>query len=122
MEINVNKTEVYAVLHTTLDWLSGLVPGAIGAAVAQSYVAGLTWLQRFVQLSIGIVTSYFVSRIAVELFNPGPFVLQGVSFTVGMVAYRAIPEFTAGFASTAHDAPRDVWGWLKGKFFKGSAK
>ena len=39
---------------------AGLVPSALGAAVSLAYEPGLTWSQRFVQLSVGVCVSYFV--------------------------------------------------------------
>lgn len=96
-------------MHDAIDagltFLSGLVPGALGAAISLSYEKSLTWSQGFFQLTVGIIVSYFASGALVAVFSPAPFVAQGFSFTVGMIAYKATPKFIASAVEAVSAIP-----------------
>lgn len=96
----------------------GLSPAALGALVAVSYEKGLTWADRFTQFAVGVVVSYFTTRVVGALLHLDPFVLQGVSFSVGMVAFKAAPRFISGAAEAIGTLPgalRDLIPLLKRK-------
>ena len=86
-----------------LAFLAGLTPAALGAAVSLAYEKGLTWTERFVQMAVGVIVSFFVSRAADAVWPLDPFVLQAVGFVTGMIAYKATPRFT-GAAAEATEA------------------
>lgn len=79
---------------TATTFAAGLVPSALGAAVSLAYEPGLTWSQRFVQLSVGVCVSYFVGGAVHGLTDWSAFVLQAIQFVTGMIAYRATPRVT----------------------------
>ncbi|WP_109798675.1 hypothetical protein [Novosphingobium meiothermophilum] len=110
----MDKSTIADALARSAEFLSGIAPGALGAAVASLYKKGATWGERFVQLAVGIVVSYFAKQILGEVFpTAGDFTRQGVSFVAGLVAYEAIPGFIHSFATTAKKVPGDVWENLK---------
>ena len=94
------------------DWIVtlaiGLSPAALGALVAVSYERGLTWADRFTQFAVGVVVSYFATRIVGVLLAPDPFVLQGISFSIGMVAFKSAPRFISGAADALGTLPADL--------------
>jgi hypothetical protein len=93
---------------TALAFLAGLVPAALGAAVSLAYETGLTWSRRFTQMSVGIVVSYFATGVIRVLWPwgvPDPFVIQAVSFVLGMIAFKATPKFIAGLSERVTDIP-----------------
>lgn len=93
---------------TLLAFFVGLVPAALGAAVSLAYETGLTWSRRFLQMSVGIVVSYFATGVIRVLWpwgHPDPFVIQAVGFVVGMIAFKATPKFIAGLSERVTDIP-----------------
>lgn len=94
------------------DWIAslvgGLTPAGLGAMTALSYEKGLTWADRFTQFAVGVVVSYFATRVVGALFTLDPFVLQGISFSVGMVAFKAAPRFISGAAEVLGSLPREI--------------
>lgn len=86
----------------------GLSPAALGALVAVSYEKGLTWADRFTQFAVGVVVSYFTTRVIGAIAHLDPFVLQGVSFSIGMVAFKAAPRFISGAADVFGSLPGEV--------------
>ena len=86
----------------------GLTPAALGALVAVSYEKGLTWADRFTQFAVGVVVSYFTTRVVGAMIAPDPFVLQGVSFSIGMVAFKAAPRFISGGAEVFGSIPGEI--------------
>lgn len=99
------------VFDAILTFLVGLVPGALGAAVGVAYEKGLTWTDRFVQFSIGVIVSYFAGGVVAVLWPVGwlgpldPFVLQGVTFSLGMVAFKATPRMASSLIDVLADLP-----------------
>lgn len=93
---------------TLLGFVLGLMPAALGAAVSLAYEPGLTWSRRFTQMSVGIVVSYFATGVIRVLWPwgvPDPFVIQAVSFVLGMIAFKATPKFIAGLSERVTDIP-----------------
>ena len=107
------KPETSALVEMAWDFLKGIMPGAFGAAVAVAMDRSATLGRRFIQFAVGIIVSYYVGTAIIELTDFGPMVRQGISFTVGMVAYQSVPEFTASTAKTLSDVPKDLWAWIK---------
>jgi hypothetical protein len=89
------KDDFHQLAGAVLAFLIGLTPAALGAAVTLAYEKGLTWSDRFTQFSVGVCVSYFVSGAVAAFWALNPFVLQAVSFTIGMIAFRATPRLTS---------------------------
>lgn len=98
--------KLHSILDAGLTLLSGLAPGAIGAAVGMAWRRGLTWRERFVQLAVGASVSWFISRAIGAVF-PGwsDYVVQAIAFTLGMIAFEATPKFIAGAAEAVGGLP-----------------
>lgn len=94
--------ETFAFLATLL---AGLVPGAIGAVVGLVWERGMTWGQRFAQLAVGIIVSFFVGRAVSSFWAVAPFVEDGIKFVLGMIAYKATPGFIAATSDTLRTLP-----------------
>lgn len=86
-----------------LSFLIGLVPAALGAAVSLAYETGLTWSRRFLQMSVGVIVSYFAGGAIGAVMTLNPFVLQAVGFVIGMIAFKATPRFIAGASDRVPD-------------------
>lgn len=104
----MNKQLISDAINASLTFLSGLVPGALGAIVSLAYEKTLTWTQRFLQLSVGIVVSYFAGGALEATFRPAAFVAQGFAFTVGMIAYRSTPRFIQSAEDTIAGIPEAI--------------
>lgn len=109
------KLEIQVALEAIWEFTKGLLPGAFGAAVAVAFDQTATFARRVVQFAVGIIVSYYVGAAVQEFFEFGPMANQGISFTVGMVAYQSVPSFTKSTAETAGSIPRDLWAGVKGK-------
>lgn len=88
-----------------------LLPGAFGAAVAVAVQQGLTWLQRFVQLAVGIVVSYYAGAAVVELFDAGDGMRNAIGFVAGIAAFETAKALRTSFSEVAKTAPKQVWDW-----------
>ncbi|HET9510007.1 MAG TPA: hypothetical protein VFO80_02560 [Sphingomonas sp.] len=101
-----------ATLQHALDvigaFLLGLMPAALGAAVSLAYEKGLTWGDRFVQFSVGVIVSWFATRAVGAIMQLDPFVLQGVAFTLGMIAFKAAPGFVSSSAAVLAELPAQI--------------
>ncbi len=98
-------------LEALISLLVGLTPAALGAGVSLMYEKGLTWGDRFARLAVGVTVSWFTSRAvgAVWPWQPiDPFVLQGITFTLGMIAYKATPPFISGMSSMIAGLPAAI--------------
>lgn len=95
---------------TSLAFLSGLVPSAIGATIAVTFERGLSWAQRFLQVTVGICVSYFMTGFSGWL-SPWPldaFALNAVGFVFGLIGFKATPQLIAGAAEAARRLPNAV--------------
>lgn len=112
-------------LHHFIDFvltlIAGITPAALGAAVSLFYERGLTWGDRFARLAVGIIVSWFVSRLVAVLcawwwkVSPDPFFLQGVGFVFGMIAFKATPAFISGAAAALGKLPDAILSWVPKK-------
>ncbi len=95
----------HEVVDSILAFLISLMPSALGATVSMLVDDGITWSKMLARLWVGIVMSYFMSRALDALFALHPFVIQAISFLIGMVAYKSAPGFIAGCAAAVSEAP-----------------
>jgi putative Mn2+ efflux pump MntP len=96
---------LHEILDTILAFIISLMPSALGATISLMVDDGITWSRMLARLWVGIVMSYFISRALTATFALHPFVIQAISFLIGMVAYKSAPGFIAGCASALGDAP-----------------
>ena len=92
-----------------LSFLVGLTPAAFGAAVSLAYETGLTWSRRFVQMSVGIIVSYFSTNAIAAIWPQDPFVIQAIGFVVGMIAFKATPRFIEGLVEKVALLPAAIF-------------
>lgn len=86
--------------------LAALVPGAIGATVTLAFERGLTWSQRFLQLAVGTIVSFYAARMVGAIWHGiDPLLLEGVKFTIGMIAFKATPRFIASAVDVVAGLP-----------------
>lgn len=90
---------------------AGLVPGALGAAVAVAVQGAMTWTQRLIQLSVGIIVSYYAGEAASELFELSPMVKNSVGFVAGVGAFEISKNLRMSLGDLAKRAPGDAWNW-----------
>lgn len=97
------------ILHQLIDFawtlVVGITPAALGASVSLVYEKGLTWGDRFIRLAVGVIVSWFGQRFAAAVVSIDPFVLQGIGFTLGMIAYKATPAFMSSASDTFSGLP-----------------
>lgn len=96
---------LHEVVDTILAFLISLLPSALGATVSMMVDDGITWGRMLARLWVGIVMSYFISRALDATLALHPFVIQAISFLIGMVAYKSAPAFIAGCATALGEAP-----------------
>lgn len=98
------------VLDALLSFTIGLAPGALGAAVGLAHEKGMTWAERVTQFAAGTTVSYFAQGVigAVSPWHLDPFVLQGVGFSAGMVAFKATPRFIQAAADVVAGLPAQL--------------
>jgi putative Mn2+ efflux pump MntP len=96
---------LHEIVDTIVAFVVSLVPSALGATVSMMVDEGITWSKMLARLWVGIVVSYFTSRALDALFELHPFVIQAISFLIGMVAYKSAPGFIAGCATALGEAP-----------------
>lgn len=119
-------------LHTLLEaivtLIAGITPAALGAAVSLFYERGLTWGDRFARLAVGIIVSWFASRLVAVLcgwwwkVDPDPFFLQGVGFVFGMIAFKATPAFISGATTALGKLPDAILSWVPRRHHDGDAQ
>lgn len=91
---------------------TALTPAAFGSAVAVASKRGLTWSERCIQFAVGICVSWYV-RLAIEaLFPMDAFMAQAVGFTIGMLAYDALPRFRERAIALVGELPDFIRDWL----------
>lgn len=94
--------QIVAVLGSII---AAITPAALGASVSMAYERGLTWADRFARLLVGIAVSFFTTRVFDALWLDDPLLLQSVSFTTGMIAYRATPQFARSISDIVVTLP-----------------
>lgn len=115
----MDKPTITDAITSLVTIATGLTPGALGAAVGLVWRKGLTWRDRFTQLAVGIIVSWFVTRALGAIWRLDPFVLQAISFTTGMIAFEATPRFIAAASDVVASLPTILRDRLVGKVDKG---
>lgn len=105
------KDNLSDVAHQLLTFSKTLVPGALGAAVAVAVQQGLTWLQRFVQLVVGIVVSYYAGEAAAQIAGAEGVLKNAIGFTAGVAAFETAKALRTSIAEVAKSAPKQAWDW-----------
>lgn len=82
-----------------------LLPGALGALVAQSWERGLSLIERAVAIVAGMIISYYVKQLILHLFGLDPFMGDSIGFLAGLVAFKAAPGFQRAAAAAIADLP-----------------
>lgn len=93
----------------------GLLPGALGAFLHVTLAGTLTWAQRFLQFTVGILVSYWALVVADSLTDWSEFVLHGISFSAGLVAFESIKRLRQTAPETIGRIPGDLWNLIKEK-------
>lgn len=102
---------LHGLLESAIALAAGLTPPALGAAVSLSYEKGLGWVERFTQLAVGTVVSYFAGGFVAAVWPWGtinPFVLQAIMFTIGMIAFKATPKFIVSCSDAVAALPGEI--------------
>lgn len=116
----MNKQNLLDALAVFKEIAAGLAPGALGATVSIMTQTGLTWAQRFVQLAVGIVVSYYAGEVASNVFGLSDIVKNGVGFTAGIGAFEIVKHLRTSLGALADRLPGDIWETLKSKIGLGS--
>lgn len=111
----MNKQSFYDMLAVVREFASALAPGALGATVSVATQTGLTWAQRFLQLAVGIIVSYYAGEFAAHLFDLQDVAKSGVGFTAGIGAFEIVKHLRVSLGKVAEDAPTDLWSAVKRK-------
>jgi len=88
-----------------------MVPGAIGAAVSVAVQQGLTWLQRFVQFTVGLVVGHYAGAAATELLGFEGILRDAVMLVAGLAAFETAKALRTSFADVAREAPKKAFDW-----------
>jgi hypothetical protein len=111
----MNKQTILDLFGVAREYAAGLAPGALGAAVSVMTQKGLTWAQRFIQLAVGIIVSYYAGAVAQEMLGLSEVAKSGVGFTAGIGAYEIVKHLRTSLGKLADQAPADVWAAIKRK-------
>ncbi|PZR37171.1 hypothetical protein [Caulobacter segnis] len=91
------KQDLAAVVH---DFGFILVSGFLGAIVSLAYMPGLTWRQQIAATLAGGFTASFVCWALQDWLHLSAAVAGGLSFVVGLVAFRATPSLVKAVADS----------------------
>ncbi len=100
-------------IEAVRDLAAALAPPALGSTVAVLLKQGLTWTERFLQICIGTVVSWYALQAAHALFGLEAFMAQAFSFMAGLVAYDALPRFRERAIALIGDLPDTIRQWLQ---------
>jgi len=103
------KETLAEILQQLIILTKALIPGALGAAVAVAVQQGLSWLQRFIQLIVGIIVSYYAGEAAAELFGAEGVIKNAIGLTAGVGAFETAKALRVSIAQVAHDATTQRW-------------
>lgn len=109
------ESAFHAFIVACLKLIGALVPAALGAVIAQLLQKGVALRDRFIQVIVGIVVSYYVTLGLVAWLVLDPFVGQAVSFVLGMSAYQATPKLIASLSDAIARVPGLLTGRLGGR-------
>ncbi len=107
--------KMHQLLDAAIAIVTGITPAALGASVSMAYERGLTWGDRFARLAVGVIVSWFATGAVAQVWPFGHidgFALQGISFTAGMIAYKATPPLAHNITDIIVSLPgslRDRW-------------
>lgn len=87
-----------------------LLAGFLGAIVALAYMPGLTWRQQVAATLAGGLTASFVCWALQDWLHLSAAIAGGLSFVVGLVAFRATPALMAGVAASCEGLPSHIGG------------
>lgn len=114
MDWTVKEYIPLAALAELLDPLlaaaKALVPGALGATVAVAVQKALTWTQRFVQIAVGIIVSYYAGEAA-GTFGAEGALKNAIGFVAGLAAFETAKALRVSIAEVARTAPKQAWDW-----------
>ena len=107
-------------IEKTLDHLAGLaasaatalMPGAVGALVAQAWERGLSLSERLVAIGAGCIISYYATALVLWAFRIDPFAGQSFGFIFGLIAYKAAPDFQRNAIATVVELPTVLKDWI----------
>lgn len=102
------KQDLAAAFH---DFGFILVSGFLGAMVSLAYMPGLTWRQQVAATVAGGFTASFVCWALQDWLHLSAAVAGGLSFVVGLVAFRATPSLVKAVADSFARLP-DLVGQL----------
>lgn len=105
------KDYFHEALVGALVFTKALVPGALGAAVAVVIQSSLTWSQRFVQMGVGIIVSYYAGEAAAELVGATGVVKNSIGFVAGVGAFETAKALRVSIGEVAATAPKQAWEW-----------
>jgi hypothetical protein len=105
------KEQLHDALAGALVFAKALVPGALGAAVAVAVQTTLTWTQRFVQIAVGIIVSYYAGEAAAVLMGAEGVLKNAIGFTAGVGAFETAKALRTSIAEVARTAPKQAWEW-----------
>ena len=106
------KQYLLEALEAILAFTSALVPGALGAAVAIAVQTTLTWTQRFLQLVVGIVVSYYAGEAAAHLLGAHGVLKNAIGFTAGVGAFETAKALRVSIGDFVRESPKQLWAWL----------
>jgi len=105
------KDPILAALAELSALAKALIPGALGAAVAVAVQGALTWTQRFVQLLVGIIVSYYAGEAGAHLLGAEGVVKNAIGFTAGVGAFETAKALRVSIGEVARTAPKQAWEW-----------
>lgn len=105
----------HAFIAGLLKLVAALIPAALGAVISQLLQRGIAWRDRFIQVAVGIIVSYYVTLGLVAWLVLDPFVGQAISFVLGMSAYQATPRLIASISEACARLPGLVTDRIAGR-------
>jgi hypothetical protein len=111
------KPPLVEVLHALWGWLEPLIPGALGAAVAQFWEKGLSLKDRLIQWAAGLLFAAYVVPAFAHVLNWGQPLTNAAGFVVGTIAFKAVGRWREaaieGGAGAFRSLPEIARSWLR---------
>lgn len=99
------------------SWAQALIPGALGAAVAQAWERGLGLKDRLVQWLVGLLFAAYVVPALGHILHWGQPVTNAVGFVVGTIAFKAVGKWREaaieGGIGAFRSLPEIARSWLR---------
>lgn len=96
------KQDLTAVFH---DFGFILISGFLGSMVSLAYMPGLSWRQQVAATVAGGFTASFVCWALQDWMHLSSAIAGGLSFVVGLVAFRATPSLIKAVADSLARLP-----------------